>query len=81
MSPETNGATKLDKWMGSFVGLAIGDQLGCLTENKSFGTFERVRDIANGSFWTDDTSQALCIADSLISTREFDLGDQLERYY
>ena len=80
MPPNTDGATKLDNWMGSFVGLAIGDQLGCLTENKSFGTFERVRDIDKGSFWTDDTSQALCIADSLISTREFDLVDQLERY-
>ena len=80
MSPNTKGATNLDRWMGSFVGLAIGDQLGCLTENKSPGTFERVRDIPHGSFWTDDTSQCLCLADSLISTRKFDIIDQLERY-
>jgi len=69
-----------DRWMGSFVGLAIGDQLGCLTENKPIGTFERVRDMADGSFWTDDTSQALCLADSLISTKKFELNDQLQRY-
>ena len=33
-----------------------------------------------GTFWTDETSQALCLADSLISTKKFDLTDQLERY-
>ena len=70
----------LDKWMGSIVGLAVGDQLGCLVEGKSPGTFDRVKDIPEGSFWTDDTSQALCLADSLISVRTFDINDQLQRY-
>ena len=70
----------LDKWMGSIIGLAIGDQLGSLTEGKARGSFEKVRGMDPGTFWTDDTSQALCLADSLISTKKFDLTDQLERY-
>ena len=70
----------LDKWMGSIIGLAIGDQLGSLTEGKTRGLFEKVRGMDPGTFWTDDTSQALCLADSLISTKKFDLTDQLERY-
>ena len=70
----------LDKWMGSIIGLAIGDQLGSLTEGKTRGSFEKVRGMVPGTFWTDDTSQALCLADSLISTKKFDLTDQLERY-
>jgi len=69
-----------DKWMGSFIGLAIGDQLGSLVEGKPRGSFDRVTGIMKGSFWTDDTSQALCIADSLISTKTLDLHDNLERF-
>ena len=69
-----------DKWMGSFIGLAIGDQLGSLVEGKARGSFDRVTGIMKGSFWTDDTSQALCIADSLISTKTLDLYDNLERF-
>jgi ADP-ribosylglycohydrolase len=30
--------------------------------------------------WTDDTSMALCLAESLIGRKEFDPIDQLERY-
>ena len=30
--------------------------------------------------WTDDTSMALCLAESLISKYGFDPIDQLERY-
>ena len=70
----------LDKWMGSIIGLAIGDQLGSLTEGKARGSFEKVRGMDPDTFWTDDTSQALCLADSLISTKKFDLTDQLKRY-
>ena len=75
-----NNIISLDKWMGSIIGLAIGDQLGSLTEGKTRGLFEKVRGMDPGTFWTDDTSQALCLADSLISTKKFDLTDQLERY-
>ena len=30
--------------------------------------------------WTDDTSMALCLAESLIESAEFDAVDQLARY-
>src|SRR5450759_5113143 len=30
--------------------------------------------------WTDDTSMALCLAESLIECRGFDARDQMERY-
>jgi ADP-ribosyl-[dinitrogen reductase] hydrolase len=30
--------------------------------------------------WTDDTSMALCLAESLLDTRSLDLEDQLRRY-
>jgi ADP-ribosylglycohydrolase len=30
--------------------------------------------------WTDDTSMALCLAESLVERRGFDPVDQLERY-
>ena len=73
-------ATKETRWLGSIVGLAIGDQLGSLSEMKAPGSFERVRGMDEGTLWTDDTSQALCIADSLISLKKIDLVDQLQRF-
>ena len=42
----------LDKWMGSIIGLAVGDQLGSLTEGKTRGSFEKVRGMDPGTFWT-----------------------------
>jgi len=72
--------TKENRWLGSIVGLAIGDQLGSLSEMKAPGSFERVRGMDEGTLWTDDTSQALCIADSLISLKKIDLVDQLQRF-
>ena len=66
-------------WIGSLVGLAIGDQLGCPLEGKPPGTFEQITDMLPDSFWTDDTAQALCLADSLISVQGLDRIDQLQR--
>ena len=80
MSESEIVATKETRWLGSIVGLAIGDQLGSLSEMKAPGSFERVRGMDEGTLWTDDTSQALCIADSLISLKKIDLVDQLQRF-
>lgn len=51
------------------------------------GSFTPVDDMIGGGFhdlkpgqWTDDTSMALCLAESLIEKRGFDPVDQLERY-
>ena len=69
------------------LGLAAGDALGTTVEFKRPGTFEAVTDIVGGGpfslpvgAWTDDTSMALCLAESLIERREFEPTDQLERY-
>lgn len=72
---------------GSLFGLAVGDAIGTTLEYKSPGTFEPIDDMVGGGpynlvpgEWTDDTSMALCLAESLIQCRGFDLKDQLSRY-
>lgn len=76
-----------DRYRGALLGLAVGDALGTTLEFKSPGTFTPVTDITGGGpfqlkpgQWTDDTSMALCLAESLIEKRGFDPVDQLERY-
>jgi ADP-ribosyl-[dinitrogen reductase] hydrolase len=78
---------RLDRFRGCLLGLAVGDALGTTLEFEPPGTFEPIRDIVGGGpfglkpgEWTDDTSMALCLAESLIEKRAFDPTDQLERY-
>lgn len=78
---------KLEKIQGSLLGLAIGDAVGTTVEFKQRGSFSPVTDMAGGGVfglkkgqWTDDTSMALCLADSLIARQGFDAKDQMERY-
>ena len=80
--------TTLERYRGSLLGLAIGDAMGATLEFKPPGTFTPITTmIGGGPFglkpgeWTDDTSMALCLADSLIHCTGFDLKDQLTRYY
>ena len=75
------------RYEGCLLGLAAGDALGTTVEFKAPGTFEPMTDIVGGGpfhlkrgAWTDDTSLALCLAESLIECRSFDAGDQMERY-
>lgn len=72
---------------GALMGLAVGDALGTTVEFSPRGTFPPVLEIVGGGpfnleagRWTDDTSMALCLAESLIEMRGFDPVDQLERY-
>jgi ADP-ribosylglycohydrolase len=76
-----------DRCRGALLGLATGDALGTTLEFTTPGTFEPLTDIVgSGSFglepgqWTDDTSLALCLAESLTERGGFDPADQLERY-
>ena len=69
------------------LGLAIGDALGCTLEFKKPGTFEPITNIVGGGVhqlkageWTDDTSMALCLAQSLIDCKGFDAKDQMFKY-
>jgi ADP-ribosyl-[dinitrogen reductase] hydrolase len=79
--------TPLERYRGSLLGLAVGDALGAPVEFKKPGDFIPVTEMrCGGDFnlkpgeWTDDTSLALCLAESLISCRGFDPKDQLTRY-
>ncbi len=76
-----------DRFLGCLLGLAAGDALGTTLEFKPPGTFEPIVDMVGGGpfrlksgQWTDDTSMALCLAESLIETKTFDPSDQMKRY-
>ena len=77
----------LERYQGALVGLATGDALGTTLEFEPPGTFTPIDDMLGGGpfglapgQWTDDTSLALCLAESLLERREFDPADQLTRY-
>lgn len=81
------GPTLRDRFRGALLGLAAGDALGTTLEFRAPGTFEPIADMVGGGpfgleagQWTDDTSMALCLAESLIECRDFDPRDQMERY-
>ena len=79
--------TQVERYRGCLLGLAAGDALGTTLEFKRPGTFRPLSDMVGGGpfdlapgEWTDDTSMALCLAESLIERRVFDPADQLQRY-
>jgi ADP-ribosylglycohydrolase len=79
---------KLDNFKGSLLGLAIGDALGAPLEFTKPGTFQPINDFHGGGMfklnageWTDDTSMALCLAESLTRCNGFDAKDQMETYW
>src|ERR687885_463957 len=75
------------RYRGSLLGLATADALGAPLEGRPPRSFPPVDDMSRGGFhgiepgqWTDDTSMALCLAESLVEQRGFDPVDQLRRY-
>jgi ADP-ribosyl-[dinitrogen reductase] hydrolase len=76
-----------EKVYGALLGLAVGDALGAPLEFCGRDEHPPVRDLIGGGpfdlapgCWTDDTSMALCLADSLIARRGFDEADLLGRF-
>lgn len=76
----------IDRQRGSLFGLAIGDALGAAIEFQPPGTFEPVTAFRGGGphglgpgEWTDDTSLALALADSIAHVG-WDIHDQARRY-
>ncbi|MFC6981063.1 ADP-ribosylglycohydrolase family protein [Microbulbifer taiwanensis] len=62
-----------DRFAGALLGLACGDAIGTTLEFTPRGSFQPITDmIGGGPFrlkpgqWTDDTSMALCLAESLV---------------
>ena len=79
--------SRLSRYRGALLGLAAGDALGTTIEFTTPGQFAPIGDmIGGGPFdlkpgeWTDDTSMALCLAESLVECGAFDPIDQLSRY-
>lgn len=77
----------LDRAIGALLGLAVGDAVGTTLEFRSPGSFAPLVDMVGGGpfrlragEWTDDTSMALCLAESIVDTGSMDLADQLRRY-
>jgi ADP-ribosyl-[dinitrogen reductase] hydrolase len=71
--------------IGCLLGLAVGDAVGTTVEFQQRGTFPKVTDMVGGGpfnlpagKWTDDTSMALCLGESLL--HRFNTEDQLKNY-
>jgi poly(ADP-ribose) glycohydrolase ARH3 len=90
-------APGVDRFAGALLGLAVGDALGRPTEGRRHDEIRALprqtllafrgyrdgrigRDLPPGS-WSDDTQQALLLADSLVACRGFDGQDYAERLY
>lgn len=76
-----------DRFRGALLGLALGDATGTTVEFAPRGSFEPVTDLVGGGpfnlpagKWTDDTSMALCLADSLLEKQGFDPAHQMDLY-
>lgn len=76
-----------DRAAGCFLGLAIGDAIGTTIEFRTRDTYEHLNGIVGGGpfrlrpgEWTDDTSMALALADSLIECGAVDPTDLMNRF-
>ncbi|MCG6942357.1 MAG: ADP-ribosylglycohydrolase family protein [Thiohalocapsa sp.] len=76
-----------ERFRGCLMGLAAGDALGTTLEFKPPGSFRPIDDMVGGGpfrlapgEWTDDTSMALCLAESVLENGGFDAADQMRRY-
>lgn len=87
MATDAAHADQLDRAIGALLGLAVGDAVGTTLEFCAPGSFDPIDDMVGGGpfrlapgEWTDDTSMALCLAESILDTGTMDLEDQLRRY-
>ena len=76
-----------DRAVGTLLGLALGDAIGTTLEFRERDEHPPVTDMVGGGpfrlepgQWTDDTSMALCLADSLIAKDGLDQTDLMQRF-
>ena len=76
-----------DRALGAFLGLAVGDAVGTTLEFRPRDTQPRLEDMVGGGpfdqppgGWTDDTSMALALADSLAACGTLDCRDLMDRF-
>lgn len=79
--------TKLNKIKGALIGLAVGDALGVHLEFTSPKDVVKIYGYTEGNpygipigYWTDDTSMALCMGQSLIEKKCFDANDIMTKF-
>jgi ADP-ribosyl-[dinitrogen reductase] hydrolase len=88
---DSSAEASKDRLTGAFVGLAIGDTVGTTLEFKTRDSYHHISDMVGGGpfglgvgEWTDDTSMALCLAESLKATGQadgsFDAADLMRRF-
>lgn len=88
---ETNTVGKTgsvrDRAHGALLGLAIGDALGTTLEFSERDEHPKLTEMVGGGpfnlppgVWTDDTSMALCLADSLLHAGKLDEHDLMRRF-
>jgi ADP-ribosyl-[dinitrogen reductase] hydrolase len=91
-SPKQISEVVRDRLLGALLGLAVGDAVGTTLEFKSRDDYEHITDLVGGGpfglkagEWTDDTSMALCLAESLKATGRpdgtFDAADLMRRFF
>jgi ADP-ribosyl-[dinitrogen reductase] hydrolase len=85
---QPTGQDERSRFRGCLLGLACGDAVGTTVEFTARGRFTPVTDMVGGGVfdlppgaWTDDTSMALCLAESLTELGRFDPADQMRRYW
>ncbi len=88
-TPKPDAETRLpDRFRGVLLGLAVGDALGAPLEFQPARPPEHyLTEMVGGGWqklapgeWTDDTQQALCIVESLLTKRVFDPDDIAHRF-
>jgi len=82
-----NNSDLADKYRGAFLGLAVGDAFGTTLEFSARKSTETHTEMSGGGpfnlkpgQWTDDTSMALCLAESLHERCCFDPSHQMDLY-
>lgn len=79
---------KKDSFRGALIGMAAGDALGTTLEFTPAGAGGRkINEIVGGGVfnlepgqWTDDTSMALCMAESLVKCDGFDAKNIMQKF-
>ncbi|PNP99524.1 ADP-ribosylglycohydrolase family protein [Sphingobium sp. SA916] len=86
-APAQTPAATRDRGRGALIGLAVGDALGTTLEFARRDSYPVLTDmIGGGPFglkpgeWTDDTSMALALADSLICCNGINEADLMKRF-
>ena len=86
--PETSATAIRDRARGALMGLAIGDAVGTTLEFAVRDSYEPLTDLVGGGpfglqpgQWTDDTSMALALAESLVADPALNPDDLIQRFW